>query len=158
VPDQVQQNKSPAISTHIADEADQILFAEMMAEIHAECHVSSRERIETCIRTNDRHRHSDGWTRLNVRSHYIKAQLSAHLLDYQTGSASYIQNTADRRRISLDRLSNGPHIAKPAVNSGNVTVCVLDQLIGQVHAIKYLCLIAANHLLNYQPAGGVLPS
>jgi hypothetical protein len=71
MPDQVEEDESAAVPAYIANYAHQIAFAQVMAEVHTECHVGKGERVAHRIRLKDRNRCGNGAVRVEIHADRI---------------------------------------------------------------------------------------
>ena len=122
----IEQNKSPAESAYVANEACQVLVAQMMTEMHGKRDISVRQRVAHCIRPEDWNLRGNGWAWLNIGADNFDSQPAAYLLQHETRAASHIQYPADRQRITVNGADYIPCVTQPMMHVCDVPVCAFD--------------------------------
>ena len=64
--------------------------------------------------------------RVELRAHYLDSQPAPHFLGYQARATADVENPAYRQRVPRNRSDDRTNIAKPVMNTGNITICSID--------------------------------
>ena len=131
--DEVQKDESAAEPAHVTNEARQIAFAQVMAEVHGECYVGEWQRVANCIGLAYRNRCGNGRARGQVHAGGFHTEPVHHVLQNHACGASYVQDSTDRQRIPPNGSDHESCVTQPLVNSSEIAVSALDQVIGDVN-------------------------
>ena len=122
---EVEEDESPAVPAYIANHAHQIAFAQVMAEVHTECHVGERERVAHRIRLKNRNRCGNGAVRIEVHADCFDSQPAPDVVHHRACTATHIQYAADRQRIPANGADHESRVAQAAVDSGQIAIGAL---------------------------------
>jgi len=77
---EVEEDESPAESTHVANEAHQIILGQVMAEAHGKRYLRGRQRVAHCIGLHYRNWRGYGRMRTDLGANYLDSKPTPDLL------------------------------------------------------------------------------
>jgi hypothetical protein len=114
-----------------------------MTEMHGKRHIGAGKRIAYGIGPHDRN--ASRSARVQVDSNYFDSKLAVNLLGDQTSGAPYIENAANRLRISADCADHKGRVPDQSVNPGKLRVRARRLIVRNVFAVEYFSFVLPHH-------------
>lgn len=136
MPHQVEDYEPAATPSHVSDERNQFLLAQMMHHADADRYVSLRERIARGIRLQNRKRRGATVWRLEVHPDRLHPQPPLKFEQDISVRATYVEHSPHRKNIAFYCPDQRRNVAEELVCSKQVLVCVLNHFIRNIAAIE----------------------
>src|SRR5260370_6826794 len=96
VTNEIEEDESPAESTHVANEVHQIALGQVMAEVHGKRYIGRRQRVVHCVGLDYLNWRGNGRMRIDLGANYFHSEPTPDLRQNETRATSHIQYPMDR--------------------------------------------------------------